>query len=96
MAGTKKQKWMLTHDSHELKKGQIYEGEELPLWLVGKATLVGDQVLEVATPGDLAKLQADLDEANGKVTSLGEANTKLQADLDEAQKQIADLQKKAK
>ncbi|EIX9096431.1 MULTISPECIES: hypothetical protein [Klebsiella] len=95
MAG-KEQQWLLTHDSHELKKGEVYKGETLPLWLVGKAIPVGDQVLEVATPDDLQKLQADLDEANGKVTSLAEANTKLQADLDEAQKQLADLQKKAK
>lgn len=95
MAG-KEQQWLLTHDSHELKKGEVYKGETLPLWLVGKAIPVGDQVLEVATPADLKKLQADLDEANGKVTSLAEANTKLQAALDEAQKQLADLQKKAK
>ncbi|MEA4382312.1 hypothetical protein VBQ30_10855 [Klebsiella pneumoniae] len=95
MAG-KEQQWLLTHDSHELKKGEVYKGETLPLWLVGKAIPVGDQVLEVATPDDLQKLQADLDEANGKVKSLAEANTKLQADLDEAQKQLADLQKKAK
>ncbi|WP_367073041.1 hypothetical protein [Klebsiella quasipneumoniae] len=95
MAG-KEQQWLLTHDSHELKKGEVYKGETLPLWLVGKAIPVGDQVLEVATPDDLQKLQADLDEANGKVTSLAEANTKLQADLDEAQKQLAALQKKAK
>lgn len=95
MAG-KEQQWLLTHDSHELKKGDVYKGEILPLWLAGKAIPVGDQVLEVATPADLQKLQADLDEANGKVASLSEANTKLQADLDEAQKQLADLQKKAK
>ncbi|MBI6135082.1 hypothetical protein JEP93_17970 [Serratia marcescens] len=95
MAG-KEQQWLLTHDSHELKKGDIYKGETLPLWLAGKAIPVGEQILEVATPADLQKLQADLDEANSKVTSLAEANTKLQADLDEAQKQLADLQKKAK
>ncbi|BEO02789.1 hypothetical protein ABXK20_002413 [Serratia marcescens] len=95
MAG-KEQQWLLTHDSHELKKGDTYKGEILPLWLAGKAIPVGEQVLEVATPADLQKLQADLDEANSKVTSLAEVNTKLQADLDEAQKQLADLQKKAK
>lgn len=96
MAGTKKQKWMLTHDSHELKKGQIYEGEELPLWLVGKAIPVSDQVLEVATPGELGKLKADLDEAKGRVESLTADNTKLQTDLDDAKKQIDELKKKAK
>lgn len=95
MAG-KEQQWLLTHDSHELKKGEVYKGETLPLWLAGKAIPVSDQVLEVATPGELGLLQADLEEANGKVASLTEANTKLQADLEEAQKQLAELQKKAK
>ena len=87
---------MLTHDSHELKKGEVYKVETLPLWLAGKAIPVSDQVLEVATPADVQKLQADLDEANGKVESLTADNTKLQADLDEAQKQIDELKKKAK
>ncbi|NUL36636.1 hypothetical protein [Kosakonia sacchari] len=96
MADEKKQKWMLTHDSHELKKGQVYEGEKLPLWLVGKAIPVADRTLEVATPAELVKLQTSLDEATSKVTSLTEANTKLQTSLDEAQKQIEDLKKKAK
>ena len=95
MAG-KEQQWLLTHDSHKLKKGEVYKGETLPLWLAGKAIPVSDQVLEVATPGELGKLQADLEEANGKVASLTEENTKLQADLEEAQKQLAELQKKAK
>ena len=95
MAG-KEQKWLLTHDSHKLKKGEVYKGESLPLWLVGKAIPVSDQVLEVATPADVQKMQADLDEANGKVESLTADNTKLQADLDEAQKQIDELKKKAK
>ncbi|GLY59661.1 hypothetical protein Pcaca05_05190 [Pectobacterium carotovorum subsp. carotovorum] len=96
MADEKKQQWMLTHDSHELKKGAIYEGDSLPLWLSGKAIPVSEQVLEVATPGELAKLQADLDAANGQVGALTESNEKLQADLDAAQKQLAELQKKVK
>ena len=69
MAG-KEQQWLLTHDSHELKKGEVYKGETLPLWLVGKAIPVGDQVLEVATPDDLQKLQADLDEAQKQLADL--------------------------
>ncbi|WJM80431.1 hypothetical protein [Pectobacterium brasiliense] len=96
MTDEKKQQWMLTHDSHELKKGAIYEGDSLPLWLSGKAIPVSEQVLEVATPGELAKLQADLDAATGQVGVLTESNEKLQADLDAAQKQLAELQKKAK
>ncbi|MGH4727923.1 hypothetical protein ACRFDL_13465 [Klebsiella pneumoniae] len=69
MAG-KEQQWLLTHDSHELKKGEVYKGEALPLWLVGKAIPVGEQVLEVATPADLQKLQADLDEAQKQIDEL--------------------------
>ena len=69
MAG-KEQQWLLTHDSHELKKDEVYKGETLPLWLVGKAIPVGDQVLEVATPADLQKLQADLDEAQKQIDEL--------------------------
>ncbi|QLB40802.1 hypothetical protein [Mannheimia pernigra] len=48
-------KWLLTHDSHKLKKGDIYEGETLPLWLVGKALEVEEKMLEVATPEDYAE-----------------------------------------
>ena len=92
----KEQKWLLTHDKKKKKKGEVYTGESLPLWLVGKAIPVGDQMLEVATPDDMKKLQADLEEANGKVASLTESNGKLQADLEEAKKQLAELQKKVK
>lgn len=66
----KEQKWLLTHDSHELKKGEVYTGESLPLWLVGKAIPVGDQVLEVATPGDMKRLQAELEEAKKQLAEL--------------------------
>ncbi|ATZ95297.1 hypothetical protein [Dickeya fangzhongdai] len=98
MADKKKQKWMLTHDSHELKRGAIFEGNSLPLWLSGKAIPVSEQVLEVATPDSeaVAKLQTELDEANSKVTTLTASNAKLQTELDEAQKQLAELQKKVK
>lgn len=45
-------KFLLTHDSHELKKGEIYEGDALPLWLVGKATPLTEKAFEVATPSE--------------------------------------------
>lgn len=45
-------KFLLTHDSHELKKGEIYEGDALPLWLVGKAVPLTEKMFEVATPAD--------------------------------------------
>lgn len=43
-------KWILTHDSHHLKRGDVYEGDNLPAWLVGKASLVEEKSFEVATP----------------------------------------------
>ncbi|MBO6227485.1 MAG: hypothetical protein J6N68_07460 [Shewanella sp.] len=45
-------KFLLTHDSHELNKGEIYEGDSLPLWLVGKATPLTEKAFEVATPAE--------------------------------------------
>lgn len=43
-------KWILTHDSHEMRKGDTYEGESLPSWLAGKVFLVEEKSFEVATP----------------------------------------------
>lgn len=59
-------KWLLTHDSHKLKKGDIYEGEGLPLWLVGKALEVEEKVLEVATPEDHAEVEEKVLESEPK------------------------------
>ncbi|HDR1174442.1 TPA: hypothetical protein QB232_002143, partial [Pasteurella multocida] len=44
-------KWLLKYDSHELKKGDVYEGDTLPLWLVGKVVEIED-TFEVATPNE--------------------------------------------
>lgn len=59
-------KWLLTHDSHKLKKGDIYEGETLPLWLVGKALEVEEKMLEVATPEDHAEVEEKMLETEPK------------------------------
>ncbi|UMB78866.1 hypothetical protein FXN80_10885 [Dickeya fangzhongdai] len=91
MPSEKKQKWILTHDSHALKKGDTYEGTELPLWLAGKTVLVGDAEFEVATPGQLAKLQADLDAANAQVVTLTESTASVQAALDEEKSRVSEL-----
>lgn len=91
MPNEKKQKWILTHDSHALKKGETYEGTDLPLWLAGKAVLVGDAEFEVATPGQLAKLQADLDATSAQVVTLTESNASAQAALDEEKAKVAEL-----
>lgn len=73
----KKQKWLLTHDSHELKKGDMFEGVTLPAWLNGKVTPLSADSFEVATPGgaELEKLKAELaaqtqraDEAEASLT----------------------------
>lgn len=105
------QKWIVTHDSHKLAKGEFFEGEKLPLWLVGKATPVAAQSFEVATPNmELAKLSAELEAANGDVKKLTDSNaalsierdqladknTQLSAELEAAQVQIAELLKPAK
>ncbi|MCL7778936.1 hypothetical protein M8937_09995 [Pasteurella multocida] len=44
-------KWLLKYDSHELKKGDVFEGDTLPLWLVGKVVEIED-AFEVATPNE--------------------------------------------
>ncbi|HEJ7996874.1 TPA: hypothetical protein SMI16_002303 [Serratia liquefaciens] len=105
------QKWIVTHDSHKLEKGEFYEGETLPLWLVGKATPVAAQSFEVATPNaELAKLSAELEAANGELKKLTDSNaaliierdqlvgknTELSAELEAAQAQLAELLKPAK
>lgn len=73
-----KLKWILTHDSHELKKGEIYEGKSLPAWLVGKANPVSSDAFEVATPGaaELKKLNAEL---TAQTKRADDAETKLAA-----------------
>lgn len=43
-------KWVLTHESNGMKVGDVYEGKELPLWLVGKVKESQEKTLEVATP----------------------------------------------
>lgn len=43
-------KWVVTHEGNGMSPGDVYEGKELPLWLVGKAKPVEEKTLEVATP----------------------------------------------
>lgn len=43
-------KWVVTHEGNSMIPGDVYEGKELPLWLVGKANPVEEKTLEVATP----------------------------------------------
>ena len=89
-------KFILTHDSHKLKKGTIWEGDSLPLWLAGKARPVSDDAFEVATPGaDIKKLSAELETANENIKALTDEKASLSAELETAKKQIADLQAQA-
>lgn len=78
MADKNKQKWILTHDSHTLKKGEVYEGETLPAWLLGKVNPLSVDAFEVATPGgaDLEKLKADLDAETQRADAAVAAQTK--------------------
>lgn len=105
------QKWIVTHDSHKLAKGEFFECDKLPLWLVGKATPIAEQSFEVATPNAvLEKLSTELEAANSEVKRLTDSNAALIAERDElagkntglsteleaAKAQIAELLKPAK
>lgn len=101
----KKQKWLLTHDSHKLKKGEVYEGDVLPAWLQGKAKPVSADVFEVSTPGgaDLEKIKAELaaqtqraDEAEANLVTTTEALTAETKRADEAVVALEAANKKAK
>ncbi len=98
-----KQKWIVTHDSHKLKKGEIYEGTELPAWLAGKANPVSADAFEVSTPGaaELKKLKAEITaltkRAEAAEAGLAEADSKLEAETkraDEAEAALAEATKK--
>lgn len=100
-----KQKWIVTHDSHKLKKGEIYEGTELPAWLAGKANPLSADAFVVSTPGgaDLEKLKADLaaqtqraDEAEAKLVTAEEDLTAETKRADEAVAALEAANKKAK
>lgn len=100
-----KQKWIVTHDSHKLKKGEIYEGTELPAWLAGKANPLSAGAFVVSTPdgADLEKLKADLaaqtqraDEAEAKLVTSAEALTVETKRADEAVAALEAANKKAK
>lgn len=105
----KKQKWLLTHDSHELKKGEVFEGVTLPAWLNGKVTPLSADSFEVATPGgaELEKLKAELaaqiQRADDAEASLTKANADHAAELaveakraDDAVAALAEAIKKVK
>ena len=92
---TDKKRWMLTHDSHKLKKGEIYEGDELPAWLAGKAipatapTVPHDSVSQEV----FDEMKATNDALTAEVATLKTQLADVQAALDKAN---ADLQAKAK
>lgn len=43
-------KWVVTHEGNGMQPGDVFEGKELPLWLVGKAKPQDEKSFEVATP----------------------------------------------
>lgn len=102
--------WLLTHDSHKLKKGQVYEGETLPAWLVGK---VIPYAAPVRSAQDLEGEKALRDEIESLTETGREAQTRLKAaeaelvkkdeelkalgdELDELKKTNVDLQAQIK
>ncbi|HEH9721763.1 hypothetical protein [Pasteurella multocida] len=58
-------KWLLKYDSHELKKGDVFEGDTLPLWLVGKVVEIED-AFEVATPNENSNTLGETSETSNK------------------------------
>ncbi|HHQ6537924.1 TPA: hypothetical protein ACSTJY_003303 [Serratia fonticola] len=83
-----KQKYILTHDSHQLKKGDVYEGDTLPAWLVGKAVLASASFPESE---GMSNLQAALEaETAAKDAALKEiATLKLAAESMQAEHKAA-------
>lgn len=76
-------KWMLTHDSHELKKGDIYEGASLPVWLEGKANPISLVEPENVSRKELKDVTAERD-------SLATRNEELQKENDDLKAQLAE------
>ncbi|EEJ5117659.1 TPA: hypothetical protein N2G45_002887 [Salmonella enterica] len=78
---TDKKRWVLTHDSHELKKGQIYEGETLPAWLAGKAVLSTASAVpaEGVTQAQFDEVKALNDALTAEVAALKAQLTEMQA-----------------
>lgn len=78
---TDKKRWVLTHDSHELKKGQIYEGEILPAWLAGKAVLSTASAVpaEGVTLAQFDEVKALNDALTAEVAALKAQLTEMQA-----------------
>lgn len=87
-----KKRWVLTHDSHELKKGEIYEDESLPAWLAGKAVPAVDSVgpsedLEKAHEALIQEnesLRAQIAEVTSEKDTLAKENADLKAKLKKA------------
>ncbi|GEM_PF-1030791 len=76
------QKWMLTHDSHELKKGDIYEGVSLPVWLEGKANPIS-----LAEPEGVSR--KELKDVTTERDGLAKRNEELQAEVEDLKAQLA-------
>lgn len=92
-----KQKYILTHDSHQLKKGDMYEGDTLPAWLAGKAVLAsagfsgaeGVSDLQAALEAETAAKDAALQEIADLKLAAENAQAGHKAAL-EAEKKRAD------
>lgn len=96
-------KWVLTHDSHELKKGEFFEGNELPAWLVGKAvpvTRAYRQLQDIETENELREeIEVLTNKLSEKQTLLDTKETELQTATNECEvlKQLnTDLQSQIK
>ncbi|WP_330983618.1 MULTISPECIES: hypothetical protein [Enterobacterales] len=99
----KTQKWLLTHDSHELKKGQFFEGETLPAYLVGKAVLSAGTSLSPEEQAGVNELRQEIEtltnklsEAQALITQKDADNLRQTDELEQMQKTITGLQAKLK
>jgi septal ring factor EnvC (AmiA/AmiB activator) len=81
-------KWLLTHDSHTLKKGEVYEGKELPAWLVGKAVPLA---VDHRSAHDLEGEKALRNEIESLTETGREAQTRLKAAEAELEKKDGEI-----
>lgn len=106
-----KTRWILTHDSHSLKKGDIYEGVTLPSYLAGKVVPAvkavqrsPDEMLEIdALREDITTLSEELTDTksllkqkSGEVKSLVVEMDTLQKENNELRQDNAELQAQLK
>lgn len=91
-----KRRWILTHDSHKLKKGEIFEGTALPPYLAGKAVPAAKPVQR--SPEELQLMEELREEIVTLSEQLNDAKSLLKqksAEIKELVAEIESLQKES-